>query len=445
MCHYGRIMAMSLQRPGPCTVRGRPLRSLCCWRGARLLRVRHQRHTRFRRRRRARRFLARRDTRRRHGLFDEPSFITKGVNLFDRRASRSRGPKDGFYLELGNMITGAGWISAGPGYRKLLLNENAIASVSGAVSVRLYRMAQGSIEFPHLAADHIRFGAQTLFRDALQVNFYGLGNDSPDANRSGYRLQTNDVTTYTAVGARALSCRRESAGCNRSVASMGRDAVYPDTVALFSERDVPGLTSQPTFLHGDLSIGVDTRDSIGHATRGGFYQATWSVFADQTTGRNNFQRYEADASHYVPLGSDNWILALHGSAALSSTTAGHEVPFYMMPNLGGRNSRGFTDFRFTIATCRRIQSNRAGACSPTSMRRRSWMPAKCAPTIRQLRFRDLKPSYGVGVRLHNNKVTMARLDFGHSVEGWHIFFRMNEPFRRTTQSNGWRPAAPYVP
>ena len=28
---------------------------------------------------------------------------------------------------------------------------------------------------------------------------------------------------------------------------------------------------------------------------------------------------------------------------------------------------------------------------------------------------------------------MARLDFGHSVEGWHIFFRMNEPFRRTTQ------------
>src|SRR5262245_9640050 len=90
----------------------------------------------------------------RHGLLDEPSFITKGVNLFDRRASRSRGPKDGFYIELGNMITGAGWISAGPGYRKLVLNENAIVSASGAVSVRLYRMAQGSIEFPHLAADH---------------------------------------------------------------------------------------------------------------------------------------------------------------------------------------------------------------------------------------------------------------------------------------------------
>jgi len=380
------------------------------------------------------------------GLFDEPSFITKGVNLFDRRTNPSRGPKDGFYIELGNMITGAGWISAGPGYRKLLLNENAIASISGAVSVRLYRMAQGSLEFPHLAGDHIRFGVQTLFRDALQVNFYGLGNDSIATNRSGYRLQTNDATTYMSVGAKALLVQARVGWLQPvSVASMERDAVYPDTVALFSEREVPGLTSQPIFLHGDLSIGVDTRDSIGHATGGGFYQATWSVFTDQTTGINNFQRYEADASHYIPLGTDKWILALHGSAAFSTTTAGHDVPFYMMPNLGGRNSRGFPDFRFTdrnmqaytVESRWRVFSHLDAAAFVDA--------GDVAPTIRQLTFRDLKPSYGVGIRLHNNKVTMARLDFGHSVEGWHIFFRMNEPFRRTTQSNGFRAAAPYVP
>jgi hypothetical protein len=168
---------------------------------------------------------------------DEPSFITKGVNLFDRRASSSHGPKDGFYIELGNMITGAGWISAGPGYRKLLLNENAIVSVSGAVSVRLYRMAQGSIEFPHLAADHVKFGADTLFRDALQVNYFGRGNNSLETNRSGYRLQTNDVTTYAGVGAGALSVQARVGWLQPvTVSSMGREAVYPDTVAVFTER-----------------------------------------------------------------------------------------------------------------------------------------------------------------------------------------------------------------
>ena len=381
-----------------------------------------------------------------YGLLDEPSFITKGVNLFDRRASSSHGPKDGFYLELGNMITGAGWISAGPGYRKLLLNENAIVSASGAVSVRLYRMAQGSIEFPHLAADHVKFGAHTIFRDALQVNYFGRGNNSLETNRSGYRLQTNDVTTYAGVGAGALSVQARVGWLQPvTVSSMGRDAAYPDTVAVFTERDTPGLTGQPPYLHGDLSIGVDTRDSVGHATKGGFYVATWSVFADQKTGRNSFQRYEADASHYIPLGTDNWILALHGTAALSSTAAGHEVPFYLMPNLGGRNSRGFSDYRFydrnmqsyTVESRWRVFSHLDAAAFVDA--------GNVAPTIRQLKVSDLKPSYGVGIRLHNDKVTMARLDFGHSVEGWHIFFRMNEPFRRTTQTNGWRSAAPYVP
>jgi hypothetical protein len=382
----------------------------------------------------------------RHGTFVEPSFITKGVTLFDRRVNASSEPKDGFFPELSNMITGAGWISAGPGYRTHLFNQAGVVSASAALSVRLYRMAQVSIDFPHLATDHIRFGAQTMFRDALQVNFFGLGNDSPASARTGYRLQTNDVSTYMGVGGRALQVQARVGWLQPvKVAAMGRDADYPDTVAIFTEQQAPGLTSQSSFLHGDVSVSLDTRDSTGHATVGSFYQATWSAFADQTTGKNSFQRYEADASHYVPLGSDNWILALHGAVALSSTTAGHEVPFYLMPNLGGRNARGFNDYRFhdrnmqtyTVESRWRVFSHLDGAVFVDA--------GSVSPTIRQLMAFDLKPSIGVGVRLHNDKVTMARLDIGHSVEGWHVFFRMNEPFHRTTQTNGLRPVAPFVP
>jgi hypothetical protein len=131
--------------------------------------------------------------------------------------------------------------------------------------------------------------------------------------------------------------------------------------------------------------------------------------------------------------------------ALSSLRAGHEVPFYLMPNLGGRNSRGFTDYRFhdrnmqayTVESRWRIFPHLDGAAFVDA--------GSVSPTIRGLKFSDLKPSVGFGVRLHNYKTTIARLDVGHSVEGWHIFFRMNEPFRRSTQSNGYRPVAPYVP
>jgi hypothetical protein len=379
------------------------------------------------------------------GLLREPRFITKAVAYFDRKTPQVGEPKDGFYLEMGNMITGAGWLSAGPGYRRHVLNQRAIVSASGGVSVRLYTMAQGSIEFPHLAHNHIRIGAQNLFRNAQRVNYFGLGNDSLVSNRSGYRFQTNDATTYAALGGRPFSVRLRGGWLQPvSLASMVRPAIYPSTVAVFAEREAPGITDQPPYFHADVSAVVDTRDYPGHPTGGGFYQATWATYADQKSGLNTFQRYEADAAQYVALGSHDWILALRGAAVISDTTAGHAVPFYLMPNLGGRNLRGFTDYRFhdrnmqsyTIESRWRVFAHVDGAAFADV--------GSVAPTIKQLKFRDLKSSYGVGIRLHNNRVTIARLDFGHSVEGWHIFFKMNDPFRRSIESNGWRPVAPFV-
>jgi hypothetical protein len=380
------------------------------------------------------------------GLLHEPSFITKPVDIFDRRVPSRREPKDGFYLELGNMITGAGWVAAGPGYRRHVLNDRAVVSASGALSVRLYRMARGGIEFPYLAGGHIRFGAQTLFRDALQVNYYGLGNDSNESDRSGYRLQTSDITTYASAGVPQFSLGARIGWLQPvTVSAMGRSAIYPDTLARFAEPDAPGLRGQPSYLHADVSLTSDTRNYRGHPTAGGFYQATWSVFTDQKTGRNSFQRYEAIASHYVPLHWDNWILALHGSAVLSRVTTGHIVPVYFMPNLGGRNLRGFADYRFHD---RNMQSygieSRWGVF--THVDGVAFVDlGSVAPTVKALRASDLKPSYGVGIRLHNGRVTMARFDVAHGTEGWHFLFKVNAPFRPSTESNGWRTAAPFVP
>jgi hypothetical protein len=48
-------------------------------------------------------------------------------------------PKDGLHAEFGNMITGEGWISAGPGYRRRVLKGAARIDVSAALSWNLYR------------------------------------------------------------------------------------------------------------------------------------------------------------------------------------------------------------------------------------------------------------------------------------------------------------------
>jgi hypothetical protein len=41
---------------------------------------------------------------------------------------------------------------------------------------------------------------------------------------------------------------------------------------------------------------------------------------------------------------------------------------------------------------------------------------KVAPEARDLDFKRLRTSYGVGLRLHNRSSTVTRLDIGHSAE-----------------------------
>src|SRR5712664_351293 len=105
------------------------------------------------------------------GLVEEPLFITKTINWVDRQVNDSGGPKDGFYPEFGNMITGSGWISAGPGYRHHLLGDRALSTAASAISWNVYKMAEARFELPRLAKDRVSVGSQVLYQDMLQLNY----------------------------------------------------------------------------------------------------------------------------------------------------------------------------------------------------------------------------------------------------------------------------------
>ena len=76
------------------------------------------------------------------GVFAEPAALTRGVNMLERRVAEGsvQDPSDGFFVDFSNMITGSGWISAGPGYRQHLLNHRALFTASAGLSWRLYKM-----------------------------------------------------------------------------------------------------------------------------------------------------------------------------------------------------------------------------------------------------------------------------------------------------------------
>jgi hypothetical protein len=383
------------------------------------------------------------------GLAPEPGFLTRAINFVDKEMNQRRNTGDGFFPELGNMITGSGWISAGPGYRHSLLDGRASVDVSGAVSWNLYKMAQGRFELPHLANDKLAVGGQVIYQDLLHVNYFGLGNNSLESDRSGYRLNETDVMGYATVRPRSwLAVNGRFGWIHQAELSTmtGWNVSYPNTADIFSDSTAPGLTQQPAFLHGDVSVTADTRDYPGHPTRGGLYRATAASYSDRNYGTYSFRRYEVEASQFVPLAADRWVLALRAWEAFSNTSPENVVPFYLMPSLGGKNTlRGYDDYRFHDRNMQVFNAETRWALFSHVDLAVFADAGKVAALASGLDFKQLRTSYGAGIRLHTRTATVGRLDIGHSVEGWRVVFKMNDPFKRSTLSGGRTEVIPFVP
>jgi hypothetical protein len=68
------------------------------------------------------------------GLLSEPSVIGRSIEFANRVMKSGDGGevKNGFYPELSNMVTGAGWISGGPGYRHWLFGDRLFETASSS-------------------------------------------------------------------------------------------------------------------------------------------------------------------------------------------------------------------------------------------------------------------------------------------------------------------------
>src|SRR5262249_97441 len=152
---------------------------------------------------------------------------------------------------------GSGWISAGPGYRQHVFGGRAVVTGSATVSWKAYQVVQGSFELPHLAHDRVSLGSRGMYQDVRQVDYFGLGNGSLEADGSAYRLKNTDVVgygTYRATSWMLVSGRFGWIPKPDLLKAEGPRLTRPSTVDLFDNTSAPGISSPPPFLHGDLSV-----------------------------------------------------------------------------------------------------------------------------------------------------------------------------------------------
>jgi hypothetical protein len=379
-------------------------------------------------------------------LLPEPRIITKAVDRVTGFQGDRGSARNGFYPGSGQMITGAGWISLGPGFR-YHLQDQAVLDMSAALSWRGYKTAQASVELPSLANNHVVIGSQLRWSDLTQITYFGAGRDSLEAARSDYRLQATDTVFYVTVRSNGVVSINGGAGwltrpgISSSTGPFDRD--LPDTQDVFAAEPGVGLVRQPRLLHGTLAIAADTRDAPRHPTGGGLYRAAWSGFSDRDSGVFTFDRWEIEGAHFLPLWGRRSVLALHGWGVFSSPAADRAIPFYLLPSLGGHNTlRGYADYRF---------HDRHLLVANVESRWTIFRHVEAAAFVDAgsvaARAGDLdlgRVSYGTGVRLNTASSTIARFDMAKSREGWQIVFRLTDPLRMARHTR--RVAAmPFVP
>ena len=361
----------------------------------------------------------------------EPGFLSSAVGFANQFGEDGGTPKSGFYPELSNMITGSGWVSVGPGYRRYFGKDDlTMFDTSAAVSWHLYKMGQARLERQQLAGGHLTVGTQVFWQDNTQVNFFGIGPDVSDDDRSQYQLQSTDIVGYATV------TTKEWLTINGELGWLGRPKLMnpggtfkpdvPSTLDAFPTAPAASLSEQPKFMHSEASIIADTRDHRGYPTSGSMYRGALTNYWDKSGGDFTFHTWEAEGLKYIPLSDARVVLAFHGWTVYSNPS--DQIPFYLLPAMGGnRTNRAFHNFEFHDNSLLVLQAESRFAV---------WehMDAALfvdAGNVAQ-HYGDLnldQRSYGAGLRVHTEKTTLARLDVADGHQGWHVVFSTSEPFR----------------
>ena len=379
------------------------------------------------------------------GLIAEPAFIERASIFGDRHFAN--GPiTNGLYFDVNNMITGGGWIAAGPGYRRWYKHDSVYVDTSAAMSWRGYKTAQARFELPKLMSSRLLLGTQARLQDFTQIAFFGEGPDTPESQLSEYRLKSQNLVGYATF--RPLEWVDVNASMGWiSPSILPRAGMFkrdrPDARDLFPGNAVYTRSDQPAFVQTEAGVTADTRDYPGHPTSGTLIRAYVTGFADRDGGAFSFRRYEGEAEGFVPLADSRVVIALRGWMVTSQTRDGQIVPFYLQPSLGGQNTlRSFADYRFHDRNLMLVNAE-ARIAMMKHLDAAVFMDAgNVAAHIGDL---DLgKRSYGVGLRLHSRRATFARFDVANGAEGWRMLVRLTEPLDPSRHSRRTAPL-PFVP
>ena len=257
-----------------------------------------------------------------------------------------------------------------------------------------------------MAHNRVRVQVGADYIDAPDVEFYGVGASNTGASIGyAYRAKTVGVTTaFEAAPSFTIGG--------------GLDAMQTETALL-----------TPLYRRTRLFAEIDRRSSGGYTRSGGLYRLDWFDYSQTNAGAASFQRTDVDIRQFIPVFRENWIIALRALASTTSTASDQDVPFFMLPDLGGTHTlRGYEPWRFRDRN-RLLFSGEYRWTAGSFVDMALFVDAgKVAPRLADLDLHGLTASYGIGASFHTPVSTVTRIEFARTREGNSLVFSFSPSF-----------------
>ncbi|HMF59613.1 MAG TPA: BamA/TamA family outer membrane protein [Vicinamibacterales bacterium] len=356
----------------------------------------------------------------------QPYVPSKAERVITRVEDMLVAPSESWHPFFENAYSGGGF-APGLGYMRHVSPYSSV-DFRGSYSIKSYKRAEA--EFVSSRLFHRRGQLSILggWRDATQVAFYGFGTDTSKGDRTNFGFeQPYGSALFTLWPTRRLLMVRGGFELSRWDLKSGSGA-FPSADEVFTPATLPGLGTTTTYLHTQATVGFDWRTASGYGRRGGLYGVTGHDYTDRNDTLG-FRQVDYEVVQHVPILRESWVLSLHGLANTTWRKTDQEIPFFMMPSLGGGSTlRGYSSWRFRDRNSVLLQAEwriMVNRFFDTAVFSDAGQVAAHKSDFDLDRF---KTDYGFGVRFHTPFATVLRVDVARSREGTTLVFATSPVF-----------------
>ncbi|HKW00171.1 MAG TPA: BamA/TamA family outer membrane protein [Vicinamibacterales bacterium] len=320
-----------------------------------------------------------------------------------------------------------GGFTMGAGYMRYISPFNTI-DVRGSITPSGYKRLEAQLLAPGLFKDRGTLSVLGGWREATQVGFYGFGMDTSVDNRANYSFQQPYLSGLLEVfPARNAFLVRGGIELTQWKQQPGSGDA-PSVEQVYTPSTLPGLGTDPVYAHTLATIGVDSRPARGYARRGGFYGVTVHDFSDPDHAQG-FNQIDYEAIQHFPILRESWVISLHGLAQTTFDKGGQQIPFFMMPSIGGGSDlRAYSSWRLRDRNSLVLQAE-VRVIANRFLDMALFMDAgKVAARRTDLDLNGLMHDVGLGFRLHGRIATPLRIEFTHGREGFGLVLAASEVF-----------------